>query len=539
MRQLYFLFFLIIGSSGCYKTEVNVTEEVYEETPKVVIQETHIVNIIQDLNDNPISGTSIFNGKESKEMEYTYFRGEKINKYGERFEFINNDELLFSLSVLNLENQINYHNISVPSDFIQDTYKNQPFTILISDNISLQVEENAIRKNGNLITDHVKFYYKALESKDLNTYPLNIHMEGEQPKFINFSNVFYLAIDKNSLDYSIDASKWSLNGETPLYHFDRELNQWIKVQHQQDLKSGYFGTGELVDGHFVEIELKSNDFLENIQTHCLIDNQYNLSGRTSSLGKILFYLPVDAEVQMSVGDIQAVIHKETFIANQKVYAFEIQDIEFSQVYVDVVDCNLKSVEKALLKHVVNGKETVYLMGERDYVSVNLQDNNLHYFSILTENIESKALEYAAEEVIRLGRQVYCNERFSNYFIAESDNGGKVFTEVQMELIGDDVIITAKDGIEKFRLKFDNKGTGSYSNSQVNYSFQLPNSMDYALECFETKSGCGTQSFDLLKFDSIPEALVKGDFEGKFWISSITQSNVGYRKLSGSFQFYVQ
>lgn len=539
MRQLYFLFFLIIGFSSCYKTEVNVTEEVYEETPKVIIQETHIVNVVQDLNGEPISGTSTFNGKESEQTEYTYFRGENINKFGESLEFVNDDDFLFSHSLLNLENQINYHNILVPSDFNQDTYKNEPHTISISNDLNILLEKGAITKDGNAITDKVNLYYKELESKDLNTYPLNIHMKGEQSKFINFSNVFYLAIDKNSLNYSIDASKWALNAGTTLYHFDQELNQWIEVQNQQVLESGYFGIGELVDGHFVEIEWTSNDVLENVETRCVIDGQHSLEGRTSSLGKTLLYLPIDAEVEMSIGDNQTIIKTETFIANKKAYAFDVQNSGFSQVNLEVVDCNLKSVEKAFLKHVSNGIEKVYLVGNRENISVNLQNSQTHYFSIIVENIKSKALQYTGEDVIQLGKQVYCNDKFPSYFIAESDNGVKIFTEVQLEIIGEDAVILAKDGLEEFRLKFDNKGTGSYSNSQVNYSFQLPNSMDYALECFETKSGCGTQSFDLLKFDSIPGALVKGDFEGEFWISSITQSNVGYRKLSGAFQFYVQ
>lgn len=531
-------FCLILLFVGCYKTEVVKTEEVYDEPPTVIIEETNVVSDVIDQNGSQVDGEIIFNNQTVINTGFNTFEGNYIKKYGTLLEVKQTNGLLFGMNLLNLENQINYHQVIIPSDFQVVTYGQEALQIPISDRHTLEIGASALYKDGVLVSEDLNILYKTLDANQLYSYPLNKTVHEQTQTFLAFDEVFYLALGESAHANYMAPGTWSMNHTKALYFFDHEHLQWRLVTEDDALKSGYYGVGQGVKGHFVEMAFTGDGVFENFQVECTIDDQFVVRAQTTSASKAIIFVPEDAALSVSLKHSGMSIFQEEVQSDKTAYSFLVPGSKFVRVYTEVIDCAMKSVPNAIL-HQSNEKwNNRYWLNGRKELLIYVGAIKTHQFSMQVLNQKSKAQIYEVRDPLILGKQLYCEDAFQDYVIVESESGFQVFRQIEFELSGNYGIIKAQDGEEVFWIKFYRKGVGTYQDEDVNYYLKMAASLDYTFNCFGSKVGCGTEVFEMQHYNEETGSLIKGFFNGTYWISSVKGSNVGYRTLSGSFQFYL-
>lgn len=567
-RKSNILFFILLMTIvSCHKNEEIITTEKVDDPPKVTISTTHVFKVINE-NGKSINEFSAVFANEPKDIHHdglAVFNSKLINKYGEIVVIKDNLGNETKLLLSGVENDINYHQLTLFQTKSKITYKTtEKRKIIISNKISLTGVPNSYNNNTYTGDVNVTFFHLDVDNEHhLSGLPAvrrGVRINGTQ-NFLFIKDAFY--IDFKGSQSNLLHGKLTLegyqdelrNGTLKLWYCDIDAAIWKEVNTYSEnnllnfdhKNSGYYCFADSKPGVFVSGKVSLNERpVSNLQLNF---KSLKNESTTSAAGRWITYLPVDAEVKTQL---------YTTCGQVQDYNFETQNIEikdlhilinensklFSLVKGKVKDCSGKILNGYVLKHHIDSDRFNHYYGPEKlaiYIpSCGLKDVKLSV-SDAQGTEKSHAITWLVNDTIETGSWFACNQAQKSFFNLIIGVDNKMYFDTKSQLNADGrMILTVNKSIDNPLLIYAPKErVGTINNSDLNIILEETDFMNngYEIKCPNSRQGCGFEKFTIthLGTSDISDPFIRGYFSGRFWLKEFPSLKAGYKEMQGEFQ----
>jgi hypothetical protein len=268
-------------------------------------------------------------------------------------------------------------------------------------------------------------------------------------------------------------------------------------------------------------------------------------------GEFRTFVPANEQISISVpapeaGELQALWNLSTGATSLDLGVMELQNEPQGWLPIDTrfMDCNGLPVEKALFS----------LRQEEHWIVNTSTENSLQFGTIayplsryalqaidLENETFSARLDFSPKERLETGSLAICQNAPENFLKIQVDQLIGLYKDLEWTLapgpvsffFQNDTLYPELD----FLLRVEGKQEGSYTDEQLNLSWVDPGfgGTGYSFLCPTSESGCGFTHFEILEYGDQAGQWIKAEFEGEFWMQTLSPPLAAYYPVSGEIQ----
>lgn len=562
MRYLTILTILTFTLFGCFKDTENTTEVIIKPVPSVTIGAANVVVKVQDEFGRPISGLTARFNKITKVVENAsifHFTGENIYKENELLTLTTAQGKSFEFNLYNVENQINYHQITLFSQSKHSAFSSRETHVLPLPSNSFELKfvpqvyhTGALDYAGEVQTQYMDYditnpiHRQALPGG-------NILLDNGIKKIMQVTKAFYINLstpDEKSLTWNLP-QKGVFTQEFPagsyLLFYEKESHQWkiiSAIDQKKEIEiaaSGTYIVAELANYHVVNgtwlvdnnpllghgIEITSPGFSTNLHTtntgywEAVVPANQNVSI------KALFACP------STVQTVVQTIGEKTATGTRN---FSAPDITFIEAQGNLLDCDHQPLQEGfLLFQGTNGDKALYFEENQFQIKLPVCASENYTFSAKRGNVSSTKLN-VLQNSLSLGNVYVCEDLTEQYVALKTMDGySNLFQSIQFADDGQVMTLEMNNAPLQFYIKMKHAGMeGIVPNENANIIWRDPNFVNKGIEIeCPSSTSCGFENIELTQYSE--DQWIRGSFTGRFWTKTFDPLTAKYQNVHVDFQ----
>jgi len=563
MIKKYAYLLIIIMASSCYKDENTTTTTIIKNDPRYIIESSQMVIEVADENENQIVGlTASFNGeiKVVNKSSFFHFEGKKVNKFEELLRITDQDGYEYDYLLHSQANEVNYKKINVFINKKNTSFSsNEDFIIPISSDVKVSLAKDNYQVNVNQnytgkIESRYNHYDIQNESHVRSLPGGKFGVKDNQLWLLQMEDAFEFNIysnDKQKLSFKnpITIQLSSVKSGSALFYYDPDSHVWA---YQQDVisnqkisthRSGTYCIAQIREFSILKGQWLINQLPARQSAIKLRSSNLNEQVLTSNNGRWETIVPEGENIEIiyelnctQTATIPIKPAGASFDAGTH-FTTSGQLVPY-QMSGQIQDCNGSSIEEGFLKiRSGNVSKTLYIDSTYFDFTIPLCDGNLVSLSFTTVSSEYETtLLENVPYTIDLATVYLCKDIKDDYLILNIDGHIRTYTNFD-KIINDEIIqIGASPFASPVFLKFGHDHTvGNLNKNKANivwYDDQIAGH-GVSLNC-PTSTDCGFTNAAITYWGQNGK-LIKGKFEGRFWLRTINPVGAQYNNISGEFQ----
>ena len=541
MHKILFLSILFtIVMQSCYKDNVVQVKTIYTEYPEIIIESTNVLGqIIYNDQTIPEITNLVFNGEEYNFYEsYFNFKSNNLNRNFEVLKINMQEGFILHYPLNNFENTFNKHHLEIPKIENIVSIQDETYTLTFSSGSELTFQANIFIDNGIEVSDPIVYFEELTQ----HTIPGNNQgiSENEEVILLKNSEVFYLGWKEQRISFNSEIINNTSSKE--LYYLNPVDGQWRIKEVASEFSPGFYAIAETVIATStvveVETDIPGNEVFINIKLEDEIISSFNLS----QLKTIPCFVPFEQAFDIEVlYRNQELIREEFFKTDDEKILLDVSDIavDIMEVFVSPRNCSNEKRSNLLMEIVQDNIKESFLIND-DFIEITKREMETLICSILdVENeLSTSFIPIENLETIYLGRQFLCPIVEEEFVFLLTEGNTILLTDIEVNYNAPNIDIIATSSMENvvFNLSFDANSIGSLDDEGINISLDAPTwANGYIVKCNEITEGCGFTEFDVKVFEESSSSISKFIFDGNFWMESIDDQSVGYRRMVGEIQ----
>lgn len=548
---------------GCFPDTEDLTEAIIKPVKKTVIASANVVINVTDETGQTMTGLTARFNKQSKiinQASFFQFETSDILKENELLTITDKDGQIYEFSLFNIENQVNYHNLSLFRNSNKKNFSSSEGSLINypSGKIFIDLTNTEFKLGNETFAGSINCLYHEIDLK--NPYHVQsipggnlIDINGKF-SFIELLHVFrfdlmtqnekYLSLS-NSKNISFD---FMSEGTSHIIQYDRIKKNWVYhgiFSNKQGVpiqSSGIYAIVYLSEPAIISGTFKANNLPLIKQS---IDFEYEDKKHqafTTNTGKWEILVPKNKIVSV-YPDLDCIGQNDKIIINTKddfrdsgITNFSIPSLREINLKGSFKDCEAKSLSEGFIK-IQNGNEIKYLfIPESDFEwMLPLCESGSVSFGAAGTNGERMSDISFQSDLAEMGNIFLC-PGLENQFISINTKDGNI-------IYSGDISVNDQNG--EFRIHFKstsqeflfnirhNEQVGNVIPSEGNLIWKDLGFKNKGIEVnCPTSNTCGFEEIVLLSYQK--DNWIKGNFKGNFWGKTFIPLTAGYQKLEGDF-----
>lgn len=539
MHKILFLTLLYtVLLQSCYKDEVVQVETRFEEYPEIIIESTNL------------SGKIIHNDQTIPEIESLVFNGEEYNFYQSYFNFKNNDvnrnfEVLeitlqngfvLSYPLNNFENTFNKHLLEIPKIENSVPILDQKYKLSLSSGGEINFQANNFENSGTSITDPIVYF----EEINQHTIPGNNQgiSENEETILLNNSEIFYLGWKESS--HYLNPETVEKSSSKDLFYLDPSNGQWRIKNLTTSFFPGFYALAEAIIAKPTIINLDTNVPGNEIVLNIKLEQEVIASYYLPHSKSISCFVPFEKDFEIEF------LYKNQELLKEEFFKTNDEDINLNAVNTDIDFIEI-SVSPRNCSNVISDNVLIEIDNSKEYYPLNSElikiiKPQLEFLNCRIVDVENQMstefIPIENRESLYLGRQFLCEDVDEEYVFLLTEGNSILLTDVDVFYNAPNMHIKGINVLEdvEFNVYFEVSDEGILEDMGINVSLDAPSwSGGYSVQCNESNEGCGFTDFNVKLFEQTGSSISKIIFDGNFWMESIQEQSVGFRRMVGEIQ----
>ncbi len=548
---------------SCFKDENTSTTTIIKNDPRYIIDASELVIEVADENEKPIVGlTASYNGeiKLVNKSSFFHFEGKKVNKFEELLKITDQNGYDYDYLIHSQANEVNYKKINV---FINkenaSLASNDDFALPITSSIKVNLTKDNYLVNVNQnYTGNIELRYNHFDIQNeshVKTLPGGkFGVKDNQLWLLQMEDAFEFNVystDKQKLSFKqpIAVQLSTVKSGSALFYYDADSHVWTYLQdvasNQQVLtnRHGTYCIAQIKAFSILKGQWMINQMPARQSVITLTSPSLNEQVLTSNNGRWEAIVPVGENITITYAlscaqtESQSVIVTDTKFDVGTHVTSSANYLPY-QISGQIRDCNGGLIEEGFLK--IKSKsinKTLYIDSSTFNFSVPLCEGDLVALSCttVTADYETTILENVPYN-IDLSSIYLCNDIKDNYLILNIDGFVKKYTSFEKTINNEIIQIGASSYALPIFLKFGHTNmVGKLDHKKANIAWFDDQIAGYgvSLNC-PTSSECGFTNVEIIYWGQNGN-LVKGRFEGRFWLKTLNPVGAQYKNISGEFQ----
>lgn len=563
MFKKYTFFIIIFSVLSCFKDENETTMTVIKNDPRYIIESSQMVIEVADENDKAIVGlTAAFNGdiKVVNKSSFFHFEGKKINKFEELLRLTDQNGYQYDYLLHTQANEVNYTKINVfINKQVTSFASNTDFNLPISPKINVNLPKDNYQVNVNQsFTGQVDANYNHYDiSKPSHVRALPGGKLGVK------DNQFWLLVMEDAFEFNLFSNeKQKLNFKNPiviqlsdvkngsaLFHYDADSHVW---SYQEDVVSnqrvltnrpGTYCIAQIKEFSVVNGTWIVNQTPNRQSTVQLTSSAGTEQVLTSNNGRWEAIVPLGENVTVTYASMCAPPENINLVVTSRNFEAETHFTTSSslvpyRISGQIKDCNDSFVEEGFLKiKTENIDKTLYIDSSYFDFRVPLCDGDIVSLHVSSTSADQQTT--TLEQVplnLDLASLYLCEDIKDNYLVLNVDGFIKKYINLDKNVNNQVIEIGTLSFSTPIFIKFlHNNAVGNLDTQKANIVWNDDQIGGYGIELnCPSSNNCGFTKVEITYWGQNGN-LVKGRFEGRFWLKTLNPLGAEYKYISGEFQ----
>jgi hypothetical protein len=563
MLKKYTFLIIILSVLSCFKDENDTITTIIKNDPKYIIDESELVIEVADENEKPVVGlTASYNGeiKLVNKSSFFHFEGKKVNKFEELLKITDQNGYAYDYLIHSQANEVNYKKINVFINKENASFaSNVDFVLSITSDIKVNLSKDNYNVNVNQnYTGNIELRYNQFDIQNeshIKTLPGGkFGVKDNQLWLLQMEDAFEFTVysaDKQKLSFKkpITIQLSTVKSGSALFYYDADSHVWTYLQdvvsNQQVLTSrhGTYCIAQIKSFSILKGQWMINQLPARQSVITLTSSSLNEQVLTSNNGlweaivpmgeniTVTYALSCDQTESKSVKVIDKKMDVGTHVTSSPNY------VPY-QIKGQIRDCNGGLLEEGFLKiRSERINKTLYIDSSTFSFTIPLCEGDLVSISCttITTDYETTILENVPYQ-IDLSHIYLCDDIKDNYLVLYIDGFVRKYTSFEKTINSEIIQIGASSFDVPIFMKFGHKNmVGQIDNNKANIAWYDEQIAGYgvSLNC-PTSTTCGFTNVEITYWGQNGN-LVKGRFEGRFWLKTLNPVGAEYKNISGEFQ----